>query len=117
MPPWRLRRRKLGEVSVGSHHLDLAHLLAETFQVSLNFLNAVLGEVARPLFGDFPSLNGWRLERRLPSILLRLLLLSVLFLSLRFLGSALLNNCSTFVRFVQRHVRIDDDDVLIAPIV
>ena len=118
MPSRGLRWRQLGEVGVGGHHLDLAHLLAETFQVGFNFLNAVLGEITCPLFGDFPSLNGRRFEQRLSSILLLLLLLmSVVFLSLSFLGSSLLNNRATFVRLIQCHVRINDDDVLIAPVV
>ena len=117
MPSRGLRRRKLGEVSIGGHHLDLAHLFAESFQVGFDLLNAMLREVARPLFRDFPSLYGRRFERRLSSSLLLLLLLLSVFLSLGFLGSALLNDRSAFVRFIQCHVRIDDNDVLIAPIV
>ena len=87
MPSWGLRRRELGEVGVGGHHFDLAHLLAQTFQVSFNFLNAMLGEVTRPFLGNFPSLYGRRFERRLSStlMLLLLLLLSAVFLSLGFL--------------------------------
>ena len=119
MPSRGLRRRELGEVGVGGHHLDLAHLLAQAFQVSFDLLNAMLGEVTRPFLGNFPSLHGRRFERRLPSsLMLRLLLLlSAVFLSLGFLGSALLNNRSSLMRFIQRHIRVDDDDVLIAPIV
>ena len=119
VPSRRLRDGQLREVGVGGHHFDLAHLLAEALQVGFDLLNAMLREVTRPLFSDFSSLHGRRFERRLSSILLLLMLrrMSVVFLSLRFLGSALLNYRATFVRLVQRHVRIDDNDVLITPIV
>ena len=119
MPSWRLHWWQLREVGIGGHHFDLAHLLAEALQVGFDLLNVVLREVTHPLFSDFSSLHGRRLERRLPSILLLLMLrqMSVAFLSLRFLGSALLNYRATFVRLVQHHVRVDDDDVLITPVV